>query len=30
MTVDAFDPTLFPDQEWENPWHPKARDGKFV
>lgn len=27
---DTWDPLVFPTQEWENPWHPKARDGKFV
>ena len=30
MFVESFDPILFPEQEWENPWDPKARDGKFV
>jgi hypothetical protein len=30
MHDDSIDPIVWPGQEWENPFHPKARDGRFV
>lgn len=27
---DCMDPLTFPEQEWESPWAPDARDGDFV
>jgi hypothetical protein len=30
MHDDSIDPISWPGQEWENPWLPKARDGRFV